>query len=207
MGVVAHEGAQTSSFIKLLSILTKHTGAHCNQPVEPAKDWRSDCLEKRNLVGAELCRVLQRLHSIKGLAQSNNNVKLNYNAKHNQMLLETSAKKEKNQGGNARGRARRECAVSVGSRPGAWEATELGRSLSLFGWTCPLFFFFCPLFLFGLSFFIGQPRREGDREGAIGRKPWRGPSHDALRWEPVPVLFFTFFVSTFLSFFIAFPFY
>jgi hypothetical protein len=47
---------------------------------------------KRNLVGIELCGVLGRLHSIEGLAQSNNNAKLNYSAKHYQMLLETSAK-------------------------------------------------------------------------------------------------------------------
>jgi hypothetical protein len=173
MGVVAHEGAQTSSFIKLLSILTKHTGAHCNQPVEPVKDWRSDYLEKRNLVGAELCRVLQRLHSIKGLAQSNNNVKLNYNAEHNQMLLETSAKEEKNQGGTARGRARRECAVSVGSRPGAWEATELGRSLSVFGWNCPLFFLLSPFSFWTLFFYTtttqGGRSGGGDREETLAR--------------------------------------
>jgi hypothetical protein len=60
--------------------------------VEPAKDWRSDCLAKRNLFRVELCGVLGRLHSIEGLAQSNNNAKLNYSAKHDQMLLETSAK-------------------------------------------------------------------------------------------------------------------
>jgi hypothetical protein len=35
---------------------------------------------------------LGRLHSIEGLAQSNNNEKLNYSAKHEQKLLETSAK-------------------------------------------------------------------------------------------------------------------
>jgi hypothetical protein len=58
-----------------------HVGATCNQPVEPVKDWRSDCLPKRNLVGVELCGVLGRLHSIEGLAQSNNNAKLNYSAK------------------------------------------------------------------------------------------------------------------------------
>jgi hypothetical protein len=93
-GVVAHKGAQTSAFIKLLALLTKHTGANCNQLVEPGKDWRSDCLAKRNLVGVELCGVLGRLHSIEGLAQSNNNAKLNYSAKHDQMLLDTSVKVE-----------------------------------------------------------------------------------------------------------------
>jgi hypothetical protein len=56
------------------------------------KDWRRDCLAKRNLVGVELCGVLGRLHSIEGLAQSNNNAKLNNSATHDQTLLETSAK-------------------------------------------------------------------------------------------------------------------
>jgi hypothetical protein len=45
-GVVAHKGAQTSAFIKFLSIFTKHTGANCNQPVEPeiggAIAWRNE---------------------------------------------------------------------------------------------------------------------------------------------------------------------
>jgi hypothetical protein len=50
---------------------------------------------KRNLVGVELCGVLARLHSIEGLAQSNNNAKLNYSANHNQILLITSAKVDK----------------------------------------------------------------------------------------------------------------
>jgi hypothetical protein len=44
--------------------------------MEPAKDWRSDCLAKRNLAGVELCGVLGRLLSIEGLAQSNNNCKV-----------------------------------------------------------------------------------------------------------------------------------
>jgi hypothetical protein len=46
------------------------------------KDWRSDCLEKQSLLVVELCGVLGRLHSIQGLAQSNNNARLNYSAKH-----------------------------------------------------------------------------------------------------------------------------
>jgi hypothetical protein len=54
--------------------------------VEPAKDWKSDCLAKRNLVDVELCEVLGRLHLIEGLAQSDNNVKLNYSAKHEQIV-------------------------------------------------------------------------------------------------------------------------
>jgi hypothetical protein len=54
----------------------------CNQQGEPAKDWRSDCLEKQSLLVVELCGVLGRLHSIQGLAQSNNNARLNYSAKH-----------------------------------------------------------------------------------------------------------------------------
>jgi hypothetical protein len=62
--------------------------------VEPTKDWRSDCLAKRNLVGVELCGVLGKLHSMEGLAQSNNNAKLNNSATHDQMLLISSAKAE-----------------------------------------------------------------------------------------------------------------
>jgi hypothetical protein len=41
-GVFAHKGAQTSAVIKFLSVLTTHTGATCNQPVELMKDWSSD---------------------------------------------------------------------------------------------------------------------------------------------------------------------
>jgi hypothetical protein len=54
----------------------------CNQQVESAKDWRSDCLEKQSLLVVELCGVLGRLHSKQGLAQSNNNARWNYSAKH-----------------------------------------------------------------------------------------------------------------------------
>jgi hypothetical protein len=57
-GVVAHKGAQTNTIIKFLSVFTKHTGVNCNQPVEPAKDWRSDCLAGQNLLVGELCGVL-----------------------------------------------------------------------------------------------------------------------------------------------------
>jgi hypothetical protein len=38
---------------------------------------------------------LIRLHSLEGLAQSDNNAKLNNSAKHDQMLLITSAKADK----------------------------------------------------------------------------------------------------------------
>ena len=75
------QGAHTSAVIKFLSVLTTHTGATCNQPVELAKDWRSDCLVKQSLLVVEICGVLGRLHSIQGLAQLNNNAKLNYSAK------------------------------------------------------------------------------------------------------------------------------
>ena len=37
---------------------------------------------KQSLLAVEICGVLGRLHSIQGLAQSNNNAKLNYSAKH-----------------------------------------------------------------------------------------------------------------------------
>jgi hypothetical protein len=46
------------------------------------KDWRSDCLEKQSLLVVGLCGVLGRLHSKQGLAQSNNNARLNDSAKH-----------------------------------------------------------------------------------------------------------------------------
>jgi hypothetical protein len=52
------------------------------QPVELAKDWRSDCLEKQNLLNGGICGVLGRLHSSHGLAHSSNNAKLNDSAKH-----------------------------------------------------------------------------------------------------------------------------
>jgi hypothetical protein len=97
-GVFAHKGAQTSSIIKFLSVLTMHTGATCNQLVELAKDWSSDCVEKQNLLVGELCGFLGRMHSLEVLAQSNNNAKLNYSAKHDQMLLMTSAKTEEREG-------------------------------------------------------------------------------------------------------------
>jgi hypothetical protein len=54
----------------------------CNQQVELAKDWRSDCLEKQSLLVVGLCGILGRLHSKQGLAQSNNNARLNDSAKH-----------------------------------------------------------------------------------------------------------------------------
>jgi hypothetical protein len=80
-GVFAHKGAQTSAIIKFLSVLTTHTGATCNQLVEPVKDWRSDCLREKDLLVGEFCGFLGRLHSLETLAQSNNNVKLNNSAK------------------------------------------------------------------------------------------------------------------------------
>lgn len=52
------------------------------QQVAPVRDWRSDCLEKQGESVVEICGVLGRLHSGQGLAQSNNNAKLNNSAKH-----------------------------------------------------------------------------------------------------------------------------
>jgi hypothetical protein len=43
----------------------------------------------------ELCGVLGRLHSSQGLAQANNNTKLNYSAKYETTLLETSGKQRR----------------------------------------------------------------------------------------------------------------
>jgi hypothetical protein len=68
----------------------QHIGTTCNQPVELTKDWRSDCLEKQNLLVVEICGVLGRCTQFEGLAQSNNNAKMNNSAKHDQTLLVTS---------------------------------------------------------------------------------------------------------------------
>jgi hypothetical protein len=68
------------------------TVVNCNQQVEAVKDWMSDCMEKQNLLVVEICGVLGRLHSSQGLARSNYNAKLNYSAKHETILLATSAK-------------------------------------------------------------------------------------------------------------------
>jgi hypothetical protein len=132
------QGAHYNAIIKFLSVLTKHTRATCNQLVEPTKDWRSDCLAKRNLVGVELCGVLGRLHSMEGLAQSNNNAKFNYSAEHKQKLLETSAKvvgsKEYNVEGWGRdfasreGRVRARVAASVGQTCAQGKNTAQGGS-------------------------------------------------------------------------------
>jgi hypothetical protein len=81
-GGTAHKGARTNVVIKFLSVLTTHTGATCNQPVELAKDCWSDYLEKQNLLDVGICGVRGRLHSSQGLAHSNNNAKLNDSAKH-----------------------------------------------------------------------------------------------------------------------------
>jgi hypothetical protein len=80
-GVFAHKGAQTSAVIKFLFVLTTHTGANCNQPAEPAEDWRSDCLREQDLLVGEFCGILGRLHSDEKLAQTNNNAELNKSAK------------------------------------------------------------------------------------------------------------------------------
>jgi hypothetical protein len=52
-GGTAHK-TLTNAVIKFLYVLTKHTGTNCNQLVDPAKDWRSDCLEGQNLLVGEL---------------------------------------------------------------------------------------------------------------------------------------------------------
>jgi hypothetical protein len=73
------------------------------------------------------------------LTQSNNNAKLNKGAKHVIKVAGNECKNGKNKGGTARGRARCEGVVSVGSRPGARKDTELDRSFSLFVCSCPSF--------------------------------------------------------------------
>jgi hypothetical protein len=67
--------------------------------VEPVKDWRSDCLRERDLLVGEFCGVVGGLHSSQGLAQSNNNAKLNNSAKMYRRLLETKCEKNKDQRG------------------------------------------------------------------------------------------------------------
>jgi uncharacterized low-complexity protein len=79
---------------------------------------------KRNLVGIELCGVLGRLHSIEGLAQSNNNAKLNYSAKHDQMLLETSAKADEKRSKPERGQCGTFAAGSNASKRGDTTCVE-----------------------------------------------------------------------------------
>jgi hypothetical protein len=62
--------------------------------------------------------------------------------------------------------------VSVGSRPSEREATELDRSLSLFGWTCPLFFSSVPFFFLDpLFLWAKQAGREIGRGRLGGIKP------------------------------------
>jgi hypothetical protein len=97
-GVTAHKTLKLVLLSNYYPFLPSTQGANCNQPVEPAKDWRSNCLGEQDLLVGELCGFLGRLHSLEGLAQSNNNAKLNYSAKHDQMLLETSAKAEESNG-------------------------------------------------------------------------------------------------------------
>ena len=119
----------------------------CNQQVEPAQDWRSDCLEKQSLLVIELCGILGRLHSMQGLAQSNNNARLNYSAKHVTKLLETKCKrwskvrKKKNTEKEVQQGAHTACAQPEPSLPPNKQIAHL-LAVSFF---C---FFFCFFFLF-----------------------------------------------------------
>jgi hypothetical protein len=118
--------------------------------VEPVKDWRSDCLGKQNLLGLELCGVLGRLHSIEGSAQSNNNAKLNYSAKHEQKFLETSAKAEDSEG------IKREKKVRWKGQ-GVWRRPERNHEQKLARWTLLRSFFafvFFYFFSFGFNSFL-----------------------------------------------------
>jgi hypothetical protein len=149
-GLFAHKGTQTSAVIKLLSVLTKHTGPNSNQLVEPAKDWRSDCLAKRNLVGVELCGVLERLHSMEGLAQSNNNAKLNYSAKHDQMVLDTGVKVEQGLEERLAGRHASESCVMAG-----WASAPQTDSVR---WKTLSYFLFVSPFLFTFPFLLTKTK-------------------------------------------------
>jgi hypothetical protein len=114
----------------------------CNQQVEPVKDWRSDCLEKQSLLVVELCGVLGRLHSIQGLAQSNNNARLNYSAKHVIKAAGNKVQKlSKGMGGKGKTQERKQGTwASCGIRPN--EGNLL--SVSPFFVSAFLFFFFLP---------------------------------------------------------------
>jgi len=90
--VYCSQGAHTSAVIKFLSVLTKPqwwtaTNRWNRWKIGWAIAWRN-----RNLLVVEICGVVGRLHSSQGLARSNNNAKLNYSAKHETILLATSAK-------------------------------------------------------------------------------------------------------------------
>ena len=92
---MAHKMLKLVLLSNSYTFLPRKTGATRNQTVELAKDWRSDCLEKQNLLVVEICGVLGRLHSIEGLAQTNNNAKLNKGAKHVTKVADYKCKSER----------------------------------------------------------------------------------------------------------------
>jgi hypothetical protein len=104
----------------------------CNQQVEPAKDWRSDCLEKQSLLVVELCGVLGRLHSKRGLAQSNNNARLNDSAKH---VIKAAGNKVHrwSKGKGAKEKHKRGEQVGVGEHPWASYVTHPHKVTSSLG--------------------------------------------------------------------------
>jgi hypothetical protein len=108
----------------------------CNQQVEPVKDWRSDCLEKQSLLVVELCGVLGRLYSIQGLAQSNNNARLNYSAKHVIKAAGNKVQKlSKGMGGKGKTQERKQGAA--GTHP------EECAQMKVTSFRFPPFFCFC----------------------------------------------------------------
>jgi hypothetical protein len=103
------------------------------------KDWRSDCLEKQSLLVVGLCGVLGRLHSKQGLAQSNNNARLNDSAKH--VIKATGNKVQRwSKGRGAKEKHKRGEQVAAGAHPWASCVTHPHKGNLRFG--SPFFFFF-----------------------------------------------------------------
>jgi hypothetical protein len=144
--------------------------------VEPAKDWRSDCLAKRNLVGVELCGVLERLHSIEGLAQSNNNAKLNYSAKSVTTAAGNKVQKKQGLGGKKlrkKEQRNRKASSPYGKRPPAPKRRSLHSeycSISSFLFLLLSFLFFT------LLLFYNETDRSGGMQG-------RTSDLEAWRWR------------------------
>jgi hypothetical protein len=184
-GVFAHKGAQTSAIIKFLSVLTTHTGATCNQPVEPVKDWRSDCLRERDLLVGEFCGVVGRLHSSQGLTQSNNNAKLNNSAKTYRRSLETKCENNKEQ------RGKKKTLEKEGSSEAQGQAARSNKQQR-------------SQLLFFLFFLLERKRLELHREArGQGKRPVRRMFSWRVRFGLffLSFLFWTFLFLTFFSFF------
>jgi hypothetical protein len=146
-GVTAHKT------LKLVLLSNSYTFLPCKQRPSATNRWNSQKNEgaiawrNKNLLVVELCGVMGRLHPMEGLAQSNNNAKLNYSAKHDQKLLEVGAKVEESEGTTVEeGFGRRKKA--------ALDVLLLFLSLSFFHFLL-------------LPFFTWQLRTEGDHTRGV----------------------------------------